>query len=85
MIIGSFDCGWGLPTLICVLLVALKYMEVCIFLFLFGFRGVLMVESMDAPSLAKILGDFLSCCYVFMLPVETVFMLLVETVSVCCH
>ena len=79
MIIGSFDCGWGLPTLIHVLLFALKYMEVCLFHFPFCFGGVLKAASVAAASLANISGDFSSCCSVSMLPVE----IPVSTISIC--
>ena len=96
--IGSFDCGWGLRVLICMLLLALKYMEGSLFRFPFCFGDVLRAASTAAASLAKISGDFFFCCSVSMLPVEspvsTVFMLHVEkifmlpvetvsTVSVC--
>lgn len=77
MIIGSFDCGWGLPTLIRVLILALKYMDVCLFLFPFCFGGVLKAVSIAVASLTHISGD-LSPFYSFpLLPVE----ILVSTVS----
>ena len=81
MTIGSLDCGWGLPTLIRVLLLALKYMEVCLFLFPFCFGGVLKEASIVAASLANISGDFSFCCYFSMLlvdvPMSTVFVYIV--------
>jgi len=70
MIIGSFDYGWGLPTLILVPLLALKYMEVCLFLFPFCFGGVLKTTSIATASLANISGDFSSCYSFSLLPVE---------------
>lgn len=79
MIIGSFDCGWGLPTLIRVLLLALKYMEVFLFHFPFCFGGVFKVASTTITSLANISSDSPLCCYVSMLPVEV----FVSTISAC--
>jgi len=70
MIIGSFDCSWGLPTLIRVLLLALKYMEVYLFQFPFCFGGIFKAESTVATSLANISSDFPLCCSISMLPVE---------------
>ena len=69
MIIGSFDCGWDLPTFIRVLLLALKYMDVSFHLpFCFGY--VLRAVSIVSASLANISGDFSSCCSFSPLPVE---------------
>jgi len=70
MIIGSFDCGWGLPTLIRVPLLALKHMDVCLFHFPFCFGGVFKAASTVAASLANISGDFHSCYSISMLPIE---------------
>jgi len=36
--IGTLEEGWGFPVLILVLFLALKYIEVCLFLFSFGFN-----------------------------------------------
>jgi len=36
IIIGTLEEGWGFPVLILVLFLALKYIEVCLFLFCFG-------------------------------------------------
>ena len=98
MTIGSFDCGWGLPVFIRMLLLALKYMEGSLFCFPFCFGDVLRAASIAAASLAKISGDFSFCCSVsillvestmstvFRFAVETIFMLPIETVltvSVC--
>ena len=93
IVIGSFDCGWGLPIFICMLFLALKYMEGSLFHFPFFFGDVLRAASIATASLAKISGDF-SFYYsvsmlpiespvstVFMLPIETFFMLPVEIVS----
>ena len=64
MTIGSFDGGWGLPTFILVLLLALKYIEVCLFCFPFCFAGVLNAASTVVASLANVSGD-VSFCYSF--------------------
>ena len=61
------------------LLLALKYMEVCLFLFPFCFGGVLKAESTAAASLANISGDFSSHSSSSLLPVEAP----VSTVSSC--
>ena len=86
IVIGSFDCGWGLPVFIRMLLLALKYMEGSLFQFPFCFGDLLKAASIAAASLAKISGDFSLCYSVSRLPVEVVFWLPVETVftvSVC--
>jgi len=84
MTILSFDCGWGLPTLICVLLLALKFMEGSLFHFPFCSGDVLRVASTTPTSLARSLGDFSLCYPISRLPVEslvlTVFCLPIETV-----
>ena len=84
IIIGSFDCGWGLLVFIRMLLLALKFMEGSLFRCPFCFGDMLRVASTAAASLAKISGDISFCCSVSMLPVEslvlTVFWLPVETV-----
>ena len=76
MKIGSFDGGWGLPTLILVLLLALKYMEVYPFPFPFCFVGVLNAASTAAASLANISGDVSFYCsfssFLAALPISTI-------------
>ena len=79
MIIGSFGCSQVLSTLIHVLLLALKYMEVCLFLFAFYFGGSFKAASTTAASLANISGDCTICFSFSMLPVEVS----VSTISVC--
>lgn len=60
MIVGSFDGGAGLPTLILFLLLAMKYIDACLFLFPFCLIGVLNVASINAASLASVSGDISS-------------------------
>jgi len=92
MTIFSFVCGLGLrrlPTLIRVLLLALKYMEGSLFHFSFCLGDVLRVASTAVASLAKISGDFSFCCPFPRLPVESpvvaVFWLPVEIVLSSCR
>ena len=68
MTIFSFSCGLGLPTLIRVLLLALKYMECSFFHFSFYLVDVLRVASTGAASLAKISAIFSLCCPLPKLP-----------------
>lgn len=80
IVIGSFDCGWGLPVFICMLLLALKYIEGSLFRFPF-FSGVMLkATSTTTTSLVRISGDFSFFYSVFMLPIEAVFGLPVEAV-----
>lgn len=62
MIMGSFDGGCGLHTLILVLLRPLKYIDVCLFLFPFCLAGVLNAARKVATSVASVSGDTSSCC-----------------------
>lgn len=61
MMMGSFECGRGLPTLILVLLRVLKYIDGCIFLFHFFLDGVLSAARTDVASLTSVSGDTSSC------------------------
>lgn len=62
MIMGSFDGGWGLPTSIMVLLQALKYIDVYLFLFPFWVAGVFNVARTVSASLASVSGGTSPCC-----------------------
>lgn len=62
MIMGYFDGGCGLPTLILVLLRALKYIDACLFLFPFSLGGVINAVRTTIASLANVLRDTSSCC-----------------------
>jgi len=92
MVIGSLDGGWGLPVLILMLLLALKYSEGSLFLFPFYLGDVLRVARKATTSLAKMSGDFSFFCpfprlpveslvvTIFWFPVEAIFWLPIETV-----
>ena len=85
IVIGPLDCfSFGMPVLILVLLLALKYMEGSLFRFSFCFGDVLRVASIVAASLAGTSGDSSFPCPFSRLPVEslvlTIFWLPVEAV-----
>lgn len=63
MMTGSLKGGWGFPTLILVLLQALKHIDGCLFLFLFFLAGVLSETRTIAASLASLSRDTSSCCF----------------------
>ena len=57
IIIGTFEEGWGFHDLILVLFLALKYIEVCLFLFCFGLIGVLRAVMSVFTSLSRVSRD----------------------------
>jgi len=63
MIMGSFEGGWGFPTLILVLLRDFKYINVYLFLFPFCLARVLSAARTTAASLASVSGDTSCCCF----------------------
>lgn len=64
IIIGTIEDGCGFTVFILVFFRALKYIDVCLFLFCFGLIGVLRVMRAANASLYRVSGD----TYVFSAP-----------------